>query len=185
MNENKSLLQDSSASESLIFRFIIALILFGVLLSIVFTAIRENLLEINEEQILGEIQRIELTALLLYKSGSAREVQGRGIGNLQVLKLQIPESMDYAAFGAAPGGELSFRSEAEVNLYYYKLKNGRMQIFSSNAKFCAAELKNGSAFPLINKPAILRPGSYEIYLELVQIKNETYVMIYGGKAVVE
>ncbi len=181
MNENKSLLSNCSASEFLIFRFIVAVVLFGVLLFIVFAAQGENLLQISEQQILWEIQRIEQTALLLYKSGGEMD---QGAGSLRLLKLQIPESMDYAAFGAAPG-DLSFRRDAEANLYHYKLQNGKIQIFSSKAKFCAAKLKNGSALPLIDKPAVLRPGSYELYLESIQVENKTYVMLYGGDSRVE
>jgi hypothetical protein len=183
MNENKSMLRDCSATESLIFRLIIGVVLFGVLLVIVFIAKRENLQEISEQQILGEIQRIEQAAVLLYKLGGERDIN-RGVGSLQILKLHIPESMDYAAFGAGTS-DLSFRSEVEANLYHYKLQNGKKQVFSSKAKFCAAEFKNGSAIPLVNKPAILHPGNYELYLELIRFENKTYVMLYGGNPLAE
>ncbi len=179
MIENKSLLRDCFASEYLTFRLVAAVLLFAVLLSLAICAEKEYVLQISEQQALGEMQRIEKSALLLHRSGGGRDYISNG--NLEVLSLQLPESIKYAAFGTGGDVDLSLkgsRSDVEANLYCFKLKNGRMQSFSSNVKFCAAEYKNGTPVPLTDKPAILYPGSYDVYLELVHTGNQTYVMIF-------
>lgn len=181
MVEIKSFSQDCSASEFLLLRFVAAIIIFAALLSIALSAEREAMLQISEQQIQGELQRVEKSALLLHRSGGGR---GFTAGSLQVLKLQLPESMSYAAFGSSPvaGGDLPLsRGDEEANVYHYRLQNGRIQSFSSNVKFCAAEFENGTPLPLIDRPAILRSGSYEVYLELVRLGNESYVMIYRNQ----
>lgn len=174
MVENKSLLRDCFASGYMTLRLIAAVILFAFLTAIAISAKEEYLLQISEQQVLGEIRRVEENAVLLYRSGGESNELSRG--SLLVLSLRLPESMKYAVFGA---GLFSGNStDEEANLYHYELKNGKKQSFSSNAKFCAAAYKNGTPVPLIYKPVILHPGSYEVCLTLVRFENQSCIMIF-------
>ncbi len=88
--------------------------------------------------------------------------------------INLPNSMRYAVFGAMPENNFSKKinvllDENSSNNYYFVMQKNDCYSYSSNSRFCGKR---------VEEIAVLHPGKYSIYLELVFVGGISYVKIY-------
>jgi hypothetical protein len=166
--------RDDSAVLGLPMRIVVAAILLAAVLVLSTNAIINFTDEACESRAAEEVDKIALHAAEIYKKGGARNASIEGdFGTVEQVHVSMPGCVKFAIFGAMPaGGEAKHeRLDAESNVYYYVLGNGKLRTKSSVTKFSADNL---------SRAAVLYAGSYSLTLEPIKDGNGTYVMLYTG-----
>lgn len=162
-----------SAILGLPMRLVVAAVLLAAVLVLSTNAIINFTEEACERSAAGEVDKIALNAAEMYKKGGARNVSIEGdFGTVERMGVNMPGCVKFAVFGAMPSGGESVkdsRVDAESNVYYCVLGNGKIRTKSAVTKFSAGNL---------SRAAVLYAGSYDLTLELVKDGNGTYVMLY-------
>ena len=95
-------------------------------------------------------------------------------GSLVSVHVDFPDSLSFVVFGDIPinGTNLPYDkslNDKTSNNYYYVLKDNSIYSFSSHARFSSNNT---------DEICILKKGSYDLKLELVNEEGKTYVKIY-------
>ena len=169
----KNFLDNDSAAEGLPMRLIVSLILFSIIIGLSAKAASLFIGDVNEKKLRGQLDLIDKRASVIYIQGGAQDIDDPSgfSGTMENIHVEIPDNAAFVVFGAMPssdGNPPSARNLHTDNVFYYVLNDGRVQTRSSIARFCANST---------DRPFVLRPGEYDLTMELVKNKNGTYVKI--------
>jgi hypothetical protein len=95
-------------------------------------------------------------------------------GTLLTINVNLPSSLNKLVFGSIPqknifDEENIIFDENTSNNYFFVMNDATLNIYSSNARFTG---KN------IGEAVVLKPGCYNLAIELVKNEGKTYVKIY-------
>ena len=95
-------------------------------------------------------------------------------GTIVTIHINIPDSLRFIVFGSMPINDTAEPQDLTLNEnlcnnYYFVMRDGTIVSESSNARFCSSD---------IDKVAILKQGSYDVTLELINVGDKSYVSIY-------
>ncbi len=170
----RNFLKDGSAVEGMPMRIVITVILFSVILSLSAKAVYSFINDSKEKKLADELDLIEKRAALMYTQGGARDINNTDdFGTMENITVKIPDNVVFVVFGSMPSPDGKSPKTRDIhadNVYYYVLKDGRVQAKSSVARFSADDEN-------LNMPVVLYPGEYELTLELVKNNNGVYVKI--------
>ena len=171
----KNFLNDDSAAEGLPMRLVVTVILMSVIIGISAKAAFLFINDEKEKNLKGELDLIDKRASLMYIQGGAHDIDNPDgfSGTMENIHIEIPDYAAFVVFGAMPSPDGNPAEKGNIhtdNVFYYALNDGRVQTRSSIARFSA----NSTG---LDKPLVLRPGEYDLTMELVKNKNGTYVKI--------
>ena len=139
--------------------------------SIVFAVFIFSILQMHNDAQVGIVQ----TELEKITSEAENMFEYADAGTQVTVSVDFPDSMRFVVFGSLPrnGGsqpsDLSLNEDMS-NSYYFVMKDGTVQTFSSNARFSGEST---------DEIALLFPGSYTIRVELVEdTEGVSFVKIY-------
>lgn len=160
---------DENAAIGLPVRLVVNVILLSVFIGLSAKAVNIFLSDMNEKKILGELDRIDKTASMMYIQGGARDINVPDdiSGTIENIHVEIPDSISYVVLGGMPSGSgtLIRENPDSDNIFYYEMNDGRVHTRSSIARF----MNN------TGQPVVLYPGVYDLTMELVKDINGTYV----------
>lgn len=164
---------EDSAADGLPMRLVVTIILLSVIIGLSSKAVSLFLNDINEKKLKGEINLIDKRAAMIYTQGGARDIDNPDdfSGTMEEIHVIIPDNAAFVVFGGMPSQDGDPQTSGSLytdNVFYYVLKDGRVQTGSSIARFFANS--PGKTF-------VLYPGEYDLTMELVKDKNGTYVKI--------
>ena len=169
----QNILADDYAADGLPMRLIVTVILLSVIIGLSSKAVSLFLNDVNEKKLKGEIDLIEKRAAMIYTQGGARDIDDPDdfSGTMEKIHVEIPDNSAFVVFGGMPSRDGNPQTSGNLytdNVFYYILKDGRVQTGSSIARFFTDSP---------GQPFILYPGEYDLTMELVKNKNGTYVKI--------
>lgn len=171
----RKFLDNDSAAEGLPMRLAVTVILLSVIVGLSSKAASLFINDENEKKLMGELDRIDKRASVIYIQGGARDIDNLDdlSGTMENIHVEIPGNAAFVVFGSMPssdGNRPESGNPHTDNVFYYVLDDGRVQTKSSIARFSA----NSTG---LDRPLVLRPGEYDLTIELVRNKNGTYVKI--------
>ncbi len=160
------LIYDKKAMTGFPIYFLVAIIISSLIISIFTISISEMIKKSKKDLLKNEIEKIIANAENMFEYADT--------GTVINLKTNFPDTLDFLVFGGIPESlnkkpSKFIFNEKTSNNYYYKLKDGTINCFSSHVRFCG---KNS------NELSILFKGENFLVLELVKEYNKTYVKIY-------
>lgn len=166
-------LDNDSAAEGLPMRLVVTVILLSVIIGLSAKAATLFIDDANEKKLKGQLDLIDKRASVLYIQGGAQDIDDPAdfSGTMENIHVEIPDNAAFVVFGAMPSPDGNPPGAGNLhtdNVFYYVLNDGRVQTRSSIARFCANST---------DRPFVLRPGEYDLTMELVKNKNGTYVKI--------
>jgi len=169
----KNFLADDYAAEGLAMRLVITVVLLSIIIGLSAKAVSLFLNDINEKKLKGELDLIDKRAAMIYTLGGARDINDPddSSGTMEKIHVEIPDNSAFVVFGGMPSGDGNPQTAGNIhtdNVFYYVLKDGRVQTRSSIARFFTDRP---------GQPFVLYPGEYDLTMELVRNNNGTYVKI--------
>lgn len=169
----KNFFVNDHAAEGLPMRLVVTVFLLSVIIGLSAKAVTLFINDANEKKLMGELDKIEKHANVMYNQGGAKNIDDPDdfSGTVEYIHVEIPDVIDFVAFGGMPSYNNNSPDAGNLhadNVYYYVLKDGRVQTRSSMARFFSYSGE---------KPLVLYPGEYDLKMELIKNKNGTYVRI--------
>ena len=169
------ILFDEAGADALPMRFVAAAMLMGILVALSATAMADFTMEAQVSRFSGDLSALEARAAAIYQQGGARDVSDAEdkTGTKETITFNIPDGVECVVFGAMPlqGEGAAIRiSSHESNVIHYTTYQGLTQTLPSKAKY--------AALPGLDKPIVLKPGSYDLTMELVKNNYGTYITLY-------
>lgn len=170
----KNMLDNDSAVIGMPMRIVVTVILLSVIIGLSAKAVSSFISDQKEKKLKGELDLIDKRASVIYLQGGARDINDPGdlSGTVENIHVEIPDNAAFVVFGAMPpsDNDIPVWNPHSDNVFYYVLRDGKVETKSSIARF-------SSNCTGLDRPLVLKPGEYDLTMELVKNDNGTYVRI--------
>ncbi|MBC7129238.1 MAG: hypothetical protein H5T45_05860 [Thermoplasmatales archaeon] len=160
-------------------RVLISLILVFVITSIFYLSWRKVEILKAEADVKNQIDYVLSEIEIMVASGDARDVSNPSdlSGDKRKFDLNLPEKVDFVAFGFNP--EKEGKITGDGSCIFYKIKGGNEKvIWLENIYFRKGKNESGR-WVISNEGFMIKNGKYSLIFELVEeIGGKKYVLIY-------